>query len=386
MAWLYRRPNSSRWWVGYRHHGRQILQSTGTDDRAEAEKRLAEVQAMLSLARVGGLTRQTFEALTGTRLETWTLKAALADWIKTARGSAGPRTTEKYEALARDLEEWFHATDKGPLVTEITRASLQQFLTGKREKLSAASANMARKCLAVFFRHCRTIGATRDNPLEGIKPFKPSREEKRVRRAFNLAELSRLYAAAPDDFWRYMVLGGFFTGLRLGDLVTMPIGAVDFEKRQINLVSRKTGAALHIPIATPLYDFLAKIAAERKGAKPTDYFWPEHAARYETTGSGWFSQRFYDLLLVKAGLARVRPHRPNGGSRGGKRKVNEVSFHCLRHAYVSTLAALGQNQQVVKALAGHAGDLINDLYTHVPPEVLHKAVAALPDIREGGKT
>jgi len=79
---------------------------------------------------------------------------------------------------------------------------------------------------------------------------------------------------APDDFWRYMVLGGFFAGLRLGDLATMPIGAVDFKSKVINLTSRKTGTPMCIPIAVPLYQLLKKLAAERKGAKATDPFWP----------------------------------------------------------------------------------------------------------------
>jgi hypothetical protein len=34
----------------------------------------------------------------------------------------------------------------------------------------------------------------------------------------------------------------------------------------------------------------------------------------------------------------------------------------------------------VKALAGHSSDEVNDLYTTLPPEVLAKAVAQLPDI------
>jgi integrase len=160
----------------------------------------------------------------------------------------------------------------------------------------------------------------------------------------------------------------------------MPIGAVDFKAHTINLLTRKTGAQMQIPIAEPLYKFLKQLSAQRKDPKSADPFWPDHAKRYEETGSGWFSQRFYDLLLVKAGVASTRPHRSGGKSRGDKRRVNEVSFHCFRHSYVSTLAALGQNQQIVKALSGHSSDEINDLYTKLPADVLKPAIALLPDI------
>jgi integrase len=85
-------------------------------------------------------------------------------------------------------------------------------------------------------------------------------------------------------------------------------------------------------------------------------------------------------MLVKAGLVSPRGHDKAKRGRAATRTVNTVSFHCFRHSYVSTLAALGQNQQIVKALTGHTSDEINDLYTKLPPEVLKQAIALLPDI------
>ena len=380
MAWIYQREDSGRWWVGYRHNGKQILESTGQTDKAEAKKVLDKIEAMLALERAQALTVDVFQQISGRTLPTMTLKAALDSWLKETGASAGPRTVEKYRVLSEELIKFFRATDLGPVVSNITREQLQQFLNEKLTIVSAATVNMRRKCLSVFFRRCKAIGASNENPMEGIKMFKASREEKRIRRPFNHVELVKLYQQAPDDFWRYMVLAGYFTGLRLGDLVMMPIGAVDMKRKAINLFSRKTGTQMHIPIAPPLYAMLVKILAGRKGAKPTDPIWPIHSKRYEESGSGWFGQRFYDLLLVKAGLSSVRPHRSSTKPRTDKRKVNEISFHCFRHSYVSTLAALGHNQQIVKALAGHSGDEVNDLYTKVPVEILKNAIALLPDI------
>jgi integrase len=385
MAWLYQRPDSSEWWVGYRQNGTQVRKSTGYAERDKAEIELAKIESMLAAHRAGALTKEVYEALSGKALPNATLKASLDNWLSKVRGETGERTVEKYEGFSKSLIKHFNATDVGPLVSGITRDQLQQFLDEKKNATSAGTGNMARKCLAVFFGRCKADGVIRDNPVDGIKMFKVGREEKRARRPFTVSEMSKLYQKAPDDFWRYMVLGGFFTGLRLGDLATMPIGAVDFKAHTINLVTRKTGATMHIPIAPPFYALLKKLKAERKDAKPGDPFWPEHAERYEELGSAWFSQRFYDLLLIKAGLVVVRPHRKGTKSKSGKRQVNEVSFHCFRHSYVSTLAALGQNQQIVKALSGHSSDEINDLYTKLPADVLKPAIALLPDITKEAK-
>lgn len=386
MAWLYQRAECKRWWIGYRVNGKQVLKSTRTRDKSEAEKQLAKLNLLMGAQESGVLSLDLYQTITGKVLPLAPLKTALDDWLREARGATSPRTAEKYAALAKDMEAHFHATERGPLAADITREHLLEYLNIKRETTSAANANNIRKCLAVFFRRCKVNNLIRDNPMEGLKPFKQSLEERRIRRPFTTAEVSLLYRTAPDEFWRYMVLAGFFTGLRLGDLATMPVGAIDLKRGIINLLTRKTGATLHIPIAAPLRQCLVNRLEQRHEAAPAEPLWSEQAKRYEETGAGWFGQRFYDLLLVKAGLASTRPHRSEGQAKSGRRKVSEISFHCFRHAYVTTLASLGQNQQVVKALAGHSSDEINDLYTKVPLEALKQAVALLPDVtQEGGK-
>ena len=73
MAWLYQRPDSGRWWIGYRHNGVQVLKSTGLEDKKKAEIELAKVQAMLAANRAGTLTLEVFQAITGRTLPTMTL-------------------------------------------------------------------------------------------------------------------------------------------------------------------------------------------------------------------------------------------------------------------------------------------------------------------------
>jgi len=250
----------------------------------------------------------------------------------------------------------------------------------KRANVSASTANDLRKCLSIFFKRCKVRGYIRENPVEVIKAFKAGMDEKRARKPFSLEELATLYKVAPDDFWRYAVLAGFTTGLRLGDLVTMPLGAVDWQQRCIRLRVRKTGKTILIPLAPALFKLLKGMADARPGAPASEPFWPDHAARYEKAGAGWFSQRFYDLVLVKAGLANTRPHRKGSKKKFERRAVHEFSFHSLRHSCVSTHAANDHNQQLVKALAGHRSDEVNDLYTTLPQDALEKAVAQLPDI------
>ena len=62
MAWLYQRPDSDRWWIGYRQNGVQVLKSTGQTDKAAAQRELDRTEAMLAARPVqnvltSGVTR-----------------------------------------------------------------------------------------------------------------------------------------------------------------------------------------------------------------------------------------------------------------------------------------------------------------------------------------
>ena len=361
-------------------NGRQFLESTGQAAKADAEKELSRVNAMIAAQKANVLSQELFEHLTGKTLPNVTLKAALADWLNEAAGANKPATVTKYSATAATLADFFKADDRGPGLASVTAADLTRLLGEKRANVSASTANDFRKCLSIFFKRCKVRGYIRENPVEVIKAFKAGMDEKRARKPFSIDALATLYKVAPDDFWRYAVLAGFTTGLRLGDLVTMPLGAVDWQQKCIRLRVRKTGKTILIPLAPALFRLLKTMADDRSGVSASEPFWPEHAARYEKAGAGWFSQRFYDLVLVKAGLANTRPHRKGSKKKFERRAVHEFSFHSLRHSCVTTHAANGQNQQLAKALAGHSSDEVNDLYTTLPQDVLAKAVAQLPDI------
>ena len=380
MPWLFKYKNSAVWWIGYRLHGRQVMRSTGQREREKAEEELQKTNALVAAHKANALHQELFESLTGKTLPTVTLKAALDDWINEAKGANRAATVTKYSATADSLVDFFKANDRGPAVASITATEITRLLGEKRANVSASTANSLRKCISIFFKRCRVRGYIRENPVDVIKPFIAGADEKRIRKAFSRDELATLYRVAPDPFWKYAVLAGFTTGLRLGDLVTMPIGAVDWKQRSLRLLVRKTSKSILIPLSPALFKMLKAIAAKRRGADTSEAFWPEHAARYEKAGAGWFSQRFYDLVLVKAGLAATRPHRKGSKKKFERRAVHEFSFHSLRYSCVTTHAANRQNQQLVKALAGHSSDEVNDLYTTLPMDVLQRAVAQIPDI------
>jgi integrase len=57
-----------------------------------------------------------------------------------------------------------------------------------------------------------------------------------------------------------------------------------------------------------------------------------------------------------------------------------LTFHCLRHNFVTMIQLLGGSQAIAGALAGHRSAAVVNVYTHIPMEALHAAVLPLPDM------
>jgi integrase len=379
MAWLYKRGET--WWVGYRHNGTQVLRSTKKTSEAEAKKELEKIEMLFGASRAGSLTEELYQALTGSTLPKITLAAEIEDWLSECRATTAEKTVLRYDSFAKEFKRALNVTVKAPLLADVTTEDIRRFLNAKRSETAASTANLARKTISAIFIRAVKNHHLRQNPVSPIKPFKALKGEKVSKRAYSLKELGEVHAKAPDDFWRYMILGEFYTGLRMGDLICLRWDAVDLPKAALRLKDDKTEKPMLIPLAKSLLAVLVKLHAAAGKVKPSDFLWPEQAARYQERGSGPFSSEFYKKILTPCGLVTARPdtHEATGKGHGGKRQVNELSFHSLRHSFVSFLRSTGSNQSVAKELAGHSSDSVNDLYTHNPEELLVTAINQLPE-------
>lgn len=379
MAWLYRQKGSRFWWIGDRIDGQPLFKSTKKEDRDEAGKILATYNAMKEAKRAGKLTDELYQALSGKTLPTVTLKSALGDWLKECDGAASSSTCERYKNVGDGFLKHMRANDSGPLLRDVDTGDISSFLSGVRQHRSAATANLYRKILSSFFIRSVKQGILKSNPVWPIKTFKAKKTELANRRAYTLAELGCMYEKAPNDFWRYMILGGFYAGFRMGDLVLMKHGNIDLAANVIRLETGKTGKRMNVPMATPLRGLLLNLTGN--GQKPSDPLWPDQSVLYEQQGAKAFSAEFYDLILTPCGMVPAREDKKKKkNGRGAKRAISAVSFHSLRHTFITFLKTTGSNQAVAKELAGHSSDAVNDLYTHVPEAALAEAIKQLPEV------
>jgi integrase len=365
MAWIYRRNNSGFWWIGTRANGRLICKSTGETKESKAKEQLATLEAMEAAQRAGRLNRDFFEALTGAHIEVKSLFDCLDVWLKE---TTNQNTRRNYDSFAKQLKE---ALPHNPALLDITHEQVRAFLAGIRAKKQASTANLGLACAKAFFG--RFKGSLRKDPTEDIPRFK--RDVCSVKREAFTAEQIRQVMAIASPFWRCASAIAFYSGLRLSDIAMLKVGDFNPTAGKLTVTTTKTGAKICVQLPAAV---TAMVRAEvQPGAKPGDYIWPEQAKHAESCNVTNLSDQF-STLLINAGIRERRASAGHGKT--GRRNMNALTFHSLRHSFVSALANAGVNQQTVKNIVGHASDRINDAYTHIGQDTMDRAVALLPDI------
>jgi integrase len=183
----------------------------------------------------------------------------------------------------------------------------------------------------------------------------------RTRRALTDAECAALLAypdgmkmpAAQRREYRLALLLALYTGARLGDVVTLTHDAVNLAAGAIRFTPHKTAHSSGATVAVPLH--------------------PALRCALPTIGKGpllpWLADR-YNRNRFAVSRAFIRIFQRAG--------IEDATFHCLRHTFVSRLAESGAPEAVVRALVGHATSTMTRRYTHVALEASRKAVDALP--------
>ncbi len=180
-----------------------------------------------------------------------------------------------------------------------------------------------------------------------------------------------------DDEWRGMILFGFYIGQRLGDIASLTRQKLDLERAEIKLRTDKTGRLQILPLAAPLLKYVKKL---RLANDPNTPLFPRAFAIVERQGrTGNLSNQFHKIL-VAVGLAEKRSHHGTGKGRNASRKLNDVSFHSLRHTATTQLKAAGISDAIAREFVGHDSEEISNSYTHIPTEILREAAKKLPDI------
>jgi integrase/recombinase XerD len=200
--------------------------------------------------------------------------------------------------------------------------------------------------------------ATIDAPIRG-RPLPKLLSEDEVERLLAAAHARR----GPEGLrLEALVETLYATGLRVSELVGLPLGALERE-RSVLVVRGKGGKERLVPLGEPAHLAVVAYLAVRPrflagaGAEASPWLFPSRSRAGHLT-----RRRFGQLLKALAAEAGIEPRR--------------VSPHVLRHAFASHLLARGADLRSVQAMLGHADISTTQIYTHVLAERLRALVYA----------
>ncbi len=211
----------------------------------------------------------------------------------------------------------------------------------------------------------------------------PKREKHSNRRPFTRDELVRVLNGA-DPEWFDMILFGAATGLRLCDIALLVYRDLDLKTGFIRPAVRKSRMFEPKPIPPFLLEYL------RKKTSPQDLDLPLHPRAYQAVldyaGNPTKLCGEFKKLLIDVGVRDPKVKvRVGQKERLGAEKYVPLTFHCLKHSYVTLLKALAVTEALARQLAGHRSQVISDIYTHLGEEIMSLAVEEFPDLLEGVK-
>jgi len=155
----------------------------------------------------------------------------------------------------------------------------------------------------------------------------------------------------------------YATGLRVTELVSLPVNAVRGDPRMI-MVNGKGNKDRMVPLSDPARTALAAWLAEwdRQASKLRAARKPEPKALFPSRGKAGHLSRVGFFLLLKdmAITAGLDPAR--------------VSPHVLRHAFATHMLEGGADLRAIQTLLGHADIGTTEIYTHVLEERLKTLV------------
>lgn len=283
-------------------------------------------------------------------------------------------------AYARDLADFADfLRPRGLDFAAATRADVEAYLVDLDNR-GMADATRARRLSAIrqFYRFAFTEGWRADDPGALLKG---PRKARTLPGALSEADVDRLLDAAerqgrtPAERLRSACLMQllYATGLRVSELVALPVAAVRGDPRMI-LVRGKGGRERMVPLSAPARRALAAWLAARDGAedaaaregRPRSPFLFPARGRKGHLGR----ERFFvaiKALAVEAGLPPA-----------------SVSPHVLRHAFATHLLANGADLRVIQTLLGHASIATTEIYTHVLDARLKELVLERHPLAEPG--
>lgn len=262
-------------------------------------------------------------------------KGCVSEFLESERlKSRQPRTISLHRENLRYLRAGLLALNVPPVPLQIEKSHLKRLvLRWQDEGKAPRSINLRRQTMRAFFGFLCSERLIPGNPSEDLPRQK---EPKHLPKALSEAQVRRLLAQ-PDrrtfvglrDYTMIVLM--LDTGMRLGEIIGLETGDIDWERRCIRLRRTKDSEEREVYIAPACEKSLRLYARERGSNLDTQ---------------GFFVSRFDEKLSANSFQCNLR--------RYGRRAGFEVSPHRLRHTFAKLYITGGGDAFSLQRILGHS--------------------------------
>ena len=288
-----------------------------------------------------------------------TALAALERDLRTRACAA--KTIHAYAIDCTQLADW--ASERGLEPAQLDTRSLRRFLAGLSRDGNAPT-TIARKLAAVrsLFAVQMALGERGENPADLLSaPKRPQRLPRVLKRAEVAALLDAIPAATPLELRdRALFELAYASGLRAEELVSLDLGAVDFDAEAVR-IEGKGGKTRVVPVGEHALEALGRYLEQAR---------PVLASGRESRTT---------LFLSKSGQAlgtsdvRRRLRLWARRAAAGVPPLAGAHPHALRHSFATHLLEGGADLRSIQELLGHATISTTQVYTRVEATRLRAA-------------
>ncbi len=324
-----------RWWISYRHHGKEIRQSVARAlERLPAEITEADAKRLLK-DRLAQIATGRFAGAASLRLTVGQVVDDYLRWLKQRGARAYGSAEDRARAVKAELGHVRAA--------ELTPSEVRAFID-RRLAAGYAPATVSKGEVAVLRAAFRMAQA--DERLAVIPRF-PTLTVENAREGFvNPGEFQGI-AAQLEAPYRDAVTFAYLAARRIGEVLRIPWAWVDRESGEVRWPPLKNGRRLTLPL-TPA---LRAIVERRWQARVIGQWlspWVFHVGR-----RGPMS------------LSGLRYQWRKAASQAGRA---ELLLHDLRRSGVRNLRRLGVPRSVIKKISGHRSDSVFERYDIIDAE------------------
>ena len=381
---LFKRATGASWTARYfDHEGRRRTRSTGTTDKAAAERILAGWLAAAALRREGVIDARTDGyAQADQRPIADHLSDYRADLLNRGRTKQHAHETH---ALAARITTLARVDRLSALTADRVASALGTLADEGKSQRTRDKGLRAVKGWSRWLVQSHRIAA---DPLASLRGSKITDRE-RTRRALTVDESARLIDAAERGApWRglsgrdraalYRIALG--TGFRRGELASLTPADFDLDPDGPTITVRAAYSKRRRDDAQPIHPDLARWLASWLAERPADApLWKLHRdtgrmlrADLDAARAAWGAEAPTD---AERDARRREPcflRTPDSAGR-------VVDFHALRHTFISGIVASGASVKIAQELARHSTPTLTiGTYAHVRLADLRGALPTVP--------